>query len=148
MTDPRATVREIDGQLVLADPDALAVIRAVHKHQCRAIARAQSERVAHFVGRMAAKGLTGKEVVIVLINADDRYGHELANVLMPTTDWQPFRDRGEVPFARGLARREGIESALALFDEHAANKLRAHDGIAVVVVDHGVAEVCAPESAR
>lgn len=59
---------------------------------------------------------------------------------MPGFDWQKIRDRGEVPFARGLAMREGIRDALGFFDQEAATKLRDMTTV-VVVVDHGVAEV-------
>lgn len=140
---PRATVREIDGQLVLDDPDALAVARAVAKHNCRATLEEQRERVEHFVRRVAALGRTPAEVVITLVNVDDPHGRPLAELLMPGNEaaWQAFRDAGQVPFARGLATREGIQSFLDIVDEDAADKLRALDGLAVVVVDCGVAEV-------
>ncbi len=147
MTDtPRATVREVDGQLVLDDPDALAVALAVSKANCAAIVRAHGERVNHFVSRIVESGHSAKDVVIVLVNVDDVHGGPLADVLMPGHDWQAYRARGEVPFARGLARRDGMQEALALFDEQAAEKLRTHEGVAIVVVDFGVAEVFAPEA--
>ena len=60
---------------------------------------------------------------------------------MPGHDWQSYRDRGETPFARGLAGREGVRSFLEMIDREAMEKLRSFDGLAVVVVDHGVAEV-------
>jgi len=62
---------------------------------------------------------------------------------MPCHNWQEIRDRGEVPFARGLAVRDGIQEALGAFDKDAAKKLEDMTEIAVVVVDHGVAEVFA-----
>lgn len=138
---PRAYVTEVEGRTVLVDPDAVAVMRAVGKHNCRATFEIGTERVAHFARRIKERGLTAADVVIVLINVDDPHGSELAEVLMPSTDWQAIRDRGEVPFARGLASREGIQEALGLFDPEAAEKLRAWEGVAVVVVDHGVAEI-------
>jgi hypothetical protein len=60
---------------------------------------------------------------------------------MPGTDWQAIRDRGETPFALGLANRPGIQEILDQIDKEAADKLRGMAGIAVVVVDHSVAEV-------
>jgi hypothetical protein len=137
---PRAVVREIDGQLVLDDPDAVAVIRAVEKHNCRNTLELNADRVAHFKKRLAERGMTADQAVIVLLNVDDVHGGPLADALMPGFNWQEIRDRGEIPFARGLAMREGIQEALGTFDEEAAAKLRDMTDVAVVVVDRGVAE--------
>lgn len=137
---PRATVREVDGKLVLDDPDAVAVLRAVEKHNCRLVAESAADRIRHFEARIAEKGLSTKDVVIVLVCVDDPHGRGLADALMPGHDWQAYRDRGEVPYARGLAGREGVQEAVELFDRDAAEKLSGIDGAAVVVVDRGVAE--------
>lgn len=138
---PRATVREISGQLVLDDPDAVAVMRAVGKHNCRGTLEINADRVEHFKHRLAERGLSPTEAVIVLLNVDDPNGGQIAEALMPGHNWQEYRDRGEVPFARGLAMREGIEGTLDIFDKEAADKLREMMVAAVVVVDHGVAEI-------
>jgi len=60
---------------------------------------------------------------------------------MPGFNWQEIRDRGEVPFARGLALRDGIQAIIETFDSEAATKLLKMNEVAVVVVDHGVAEI-------
>lgn len=60
---------------------------------------------------------------------------------MPGNNWQEYRDRGEVPFARGLAERDGITEAVSTFDKEAGMKLSLMTDVAVVVVDHGVAEI-------
>ncbi len=138
---PRATVREVDGQLVLDDPDAVEMIRAVAKHNCKNTLVTNQDHVEHFMQRIAARKLNATEVVIVILNVDDLHGGPLADALMPGFDWQAIRDRDEVPFARGLAGREGIQETLALFDREAADKLATIAGVAVVVVDHGVADV-------
>lgn len=140
--EPRAVVREIDGKLVLDDPDAMAVARAVAKFNCGDTLKANADRVEHFRRRAVELGRTPTELVIVLLNVDDGNGRALADVLMPGFDWQAIRDRGEVPFARGLAGREGVQKALDVIDKEAADKLRAMTILAVVIVDHGVAEVC------
>ena len=140
---PRAVVREIDGQLVLDDPDARAVIGAVSKHNCKNTLEINADRVTHFKQRLAERGMTAKQAVIVLLNVDDIHGGPLADILMPGYNWQEIRDRGEVPFARGLAMRDGIQEALGAFDKDAAKKLKKMAEVAVVVVDHGVAEVFA-----
>ena len=140
---PRAVVRRVGGQLVLDDPDAVAVIHAVEKHNCRNTFELNADRVVHFKNRLAERGMTADQAVIVLLNVDDVHGGPLADVLMPGYNWQEIRDKGEVPFARGLAMRDGIQGALGTFDKEAAKKLKGMTDVAVVVVDHGVAEVFA-----
>lgn len=144
--DPDATgavVREVDGQLVLDDPVAVAVISAVEKHNCRNTLELNADRVEHFKRRLTERGMTPEQAVIVLLNVDDVHGGPLADVLMPGHNWQEIRDKGEVPFARGLAMRDGIQEALGAFDKDAATKLQSMSDVVVVVVDHGVAEVFA-----
>lgn len=144
--DPDATgavIREVDGQLVLDDPVAVAVISAVEKHNCRNTLELNADRVEHFKRRLTERGMTPDQAVIVLLNVDDVHGGPLADVLMPGHNWQEIRDKGEVPFARGLAMRDGIQEALGAFDKDAATKLQSMSDVAVVVVDHGVAEVFA-----
>lgn len=141
VTATGAIVREVNGQLVLDDPEAVAVISAVSKHNCKNTLEANADRVTHFKKRLAERGMTADQAVIVLLNVDDIHGGPLADILMPGQNWQEIRDRGEVPFARGLAMRDGIQEALDAFDEDAAKKLKNMTGVAVVVVDHGVAEV-------
>jgi len=145
---PQAIVREgPDGQLVLEDPMALAVVRGIAKHNCRITFKESAERVKYFVERAAIRKLGGDDVVIVVVNADDVHGAYLAAEFMPGMNWQPFRERGETPFARGLAGRDGLDKVIATFDPEAAEKLRTWtDGIAVLVVDHGIAEVFKAES--
>lgn len=139
--EPQAVVREVDGQLVLDDPVAFSVINAIAKLKCEDTLQLNRDRVEHFKRRLAEREMTADQVVIVLLNVDDVNGGQLAEGLMPGHNWQEIRDRGEIPFARGLAMREGIEGALDIFDEEAATKLRGMTDVAVVVVDHGVAEV-------
>ncbi len=144
--DPTATgavVREVDDQLVLDDPEAVAVISAVSKHNCKNTLEINADRITHFKKRLAERGMTADQAVIVLLNVDDVHGGPLADILMPGHNWQEIRDRGEVPFARGLAMRNGIQEALGSFDKDAAEKLTNMTEVAVVVVDHGVAEVFA-----
>lgn len=138
-----AVIREVNGQLVLDDPVAMAVIHAVEKHNCRNTLELNADRVEHFKRRLTERGMTPDQAVIVLLNVDDVHGGPLADALMPGHNWQEIRDKGEVPFARGLAMRDGIQEALGAFDKDAATKLQNMSDVAVVVVDHGVAEVFA-----
>lgn len=130
-----------DGQLYLDDPEGLAVAKAVAKHNCRSTLEGQAHRVAHFRERARLLNYDDHDVVIVLANVDTPLGQVLADKTMPGHDWQQFRDRGEIPFARGLIRREGMQEFLALADPEAADKLATSTGLAVVVVDYGVADV-------
>lgn len=140
--EPRAQVKEIDGQLVLDDPEGLAVLTAVGKHNCRATFDANAERVAHFVQRSSLRAPGEQPCVMVILNVDNSLAGELADVLMPGTDWQAFRAEGQIPFARGLAAREGIQKVIDEFDGAASAKLRAiTDVLPVVVMDHNVIEV-------
>lgn len=141
---PRAVVREVDGQIVLDDPDALAVIKGIGKANCRRTFEAQAERVAHFKRRIHELGREPDEVLIVLLNVDDPNGGQLAEVLMPGQEetWETFRRAGQIPFARGLAARPGIEDLVSGMDPEAGEKLRALRGkVAVVVMDHETVEV-------
>lgn len=136
-----AVVRDIDGQLVLDDPEALAVIRVMAKRSCRSTLDLNMDRVEHFKVRMTELGKTSDDVVIVVLNVDDIYGGQLAEVLMPGFNWQEIRDQGEIPFARGLAEREGVQFMVKQFDYEAAAKSWNTAEATALVVDHGVAEV-------
>ena len=117
--------------------------RLVRKICCQSTLELNSDRIPHFKLRAEQLGFSPRQVVIVLLNVNDEHGGPLAEQLMPGEDWKRFRDRGQVPFARGLAIRSGIESVLRLFDDEAAAKLHAMKGLSIVVVAHGVAEVFA-----
>ena len=132
-----ATVEIRDGQVVLVDPEAESAMRVVAEHNLRSTLKWHGERAAHFMRRAHERGLCGSDVVIVALGVDDPLGGVLAAGLMPGHDWQAYRNRGEVPYARGLAGREGIQAFLDEFAPRAAEALRAHDGLAVVVVDLG-----------
>lgn len=139
MTMP--VLREINGELVLEDPDAFAVMMAVNKHNCRGIFDFNIDGIYYFIRRMKELNKTPQEAVIVLISVDDVHGKEIAEALMPNQNWQELRDQGRKPFARGLAGREFMQAALEAFDKQAADKLRKTEGLAVVVVEHRVAEI-------
>jgi hypothetical protein len=136
-----AILREVDGQLVLDDPEALGVVKAVAKHNCKLTFEENEERVVYFVKRMQELQKDPASWVIVLVNADDVNGKAIAGALMPGQDWQPFRDQGMIPYARGIAFRSAMQMCLeGIQDFAAADKLRAARR-ACVVIDHGVAEV-------
>jgi hypothetical protein len=141
MSAAKPTVRVVAGELVLDDPAAFATVQVIGKHNCRATLDYQIDRVVHFETRMKVLNKSTDDVVIVLINVDEALGSAVANALMPGVNWQEIRDRGEIPFARGLAERGGIQELLDKVDEAAAAKLRIGKGVVVVVMDHGAVEV-------
>lgn len=136
-----AYITIIDGRTVLIDPVGYAMIQAVNKSNCENTYLNQIERVRHFKNRIAEKELDPKSVVIVLINVDSPYGGEVAEIIMPGHDWQQYRDNGQIPFARGLAMKEGVTELIATFDKEAAEKITQMEQIPVVVMDHGVVEI-------
>jgi hypothetical protein len=150
----RAIVKKIDGRLVLDDPDAVAVAKAVALHNCRTSFDLQRERIRHFARRARELGREDS-LAIVLLNVDDPNGGPLADVLMPNQDamWQALRDDGQVPFARGLAERMGIEKLVLALDKEAGETMKAihrlpSQGLPVVVMDQGVVLVLASDCAK
>lgn len=137
-----AVIYEVEGKLVLHDPEAIRLIKAVEKSNCENTLKLNADRIPYFKKRLSERGLTANDAVIVIINVDDVYGHPIADALMPGFNWQEIRDRGEIPFARGLATRKEMENTIEIFDPEAAKKLREkRDVVSIVVVDHGVAEI-------
>jgi hypothetical protein len=139
---PVARVEEIDGQLVMTDPFAVGMIQAIGKINCKETLKIQRDRVLHFTKRIKELGKSPDDFVITILNVNDVFGGCLAEMLMPGYNWQEIRDRGEIPFARGLAGREGIQNILDDIDKDAAQKLRdAGSVVTVVVMDHSAVEV-------
>jgi len=134
---PRTTVFVVSGQIVIDDP----FIRTLNKQKCYDTYVLNKDRVEHFRQRVVDRELTPDEVVIVVINVDDINGGPIADILMPGFNWQEIRDQGQIPFARGLATREGMQEIITYFDAEAGEKIRSKKDLAVVVVDHGVAEI-------
>ena len=61
------------------------------------------ERLQHFVHRaFNIFEMSNNEVVAVCIQVDSRWKY-IVDQLMPSHDWQEYRDRGEEPIARGTA---------------------------------------------
>ena len=117
------------------------MIQITSKQKCRETLELHLDRVEHFKRRFRKLGMTVNQAVIVVVNVDDVHGGILANILMPGYNWQKIRNQGGIPFANGLAKRDGIQAALETFDNKAAKKLQDMATLAVVVVDHSVAEV-------
>jgi len=104
--------------------------------------RENADRVRHFQQRVNELGRSGQDTVITLLNVDDPIGGVLADILMPGHDWQPYRDAGKVPTARGLASKSIVQEFLkAAGYQIAADELAGTDNLRVLVLDSGVALV-------
>jgi hypothetical protein len=81
-------------------------------HTTRAVElfRLNERRLAELAQRAVERGQTPREVMLVCILVD--HWRELLDQLMPSHDWQPIRDRGEQPIARGTAFRVGLVEVL------------------------------------
>lgn len=139
-----AKVVEVDGALVLVDPMAVEVVRAVNEHNCRKTFEGQRERVAHFRRRFDELALTPRTFCIVLLNVDDDNAHPIAESLMGNQEetWAAMRKRCEVPFARGLCGLPGLADVLGHFAPRAQGALcdlSNRNRYACVVVDYGTA---------
>jgi hypothetical protein len=127
---------------LLDDAEALAMVRAIAKCNCRWSLRLNAERVEHFRQRVLERGDDPAETCILIVAVDDEHGGPLAEILRPGEDWQAIRDRGEVPFARAIfTGRRMLVEGIGLFDPEAAHKLATLPGLVVLVIDFGVAEV-------
>lgn len=113
MSDRPHVTHACDGTLVLVDPDATAMVKALSKDACKRLLAANAERLAHFADRARGRD----DVCFVLLDADDTRGAALADVLMPGHDWQAYRGRGEKPVARGLTTLGGMVRALEAMQE-------------------------------
>ncbi len=63
--------------------------------------------------RATDRGLSGREFMLVCIDADDPTWTDMVDSLMPGEDWQHYRDRGEKPVARGSVDRAGMADYLS-----------------------------------
>lgn len=141
MNEPTAKV-EVgpNGELILIDPMACAVAKAVAKHNCKNTFDAHADRVIHFFNRVVELGLNSQNTVIVIANVDDPLGSILADVLMPGFNWNEIRQRGEIPFARGLAVRDGVIEFVKKVDPEIVIDDNPEQ-VQVIVVDHGTCEI-------
>jgi hypothetical protein len=137
---PTATVREVNGQLVLNDPVAVEVVKAIEKHNLKATFDFNHDRIEHFKRRIVELRKSPADLAIVVLNVNDPHGGLIADALMPGHNWDEIRARGEIPFARGLAMREGMQGAVDAIDKEAGDKLRTAK-TAVIVMDFGVVDV-------
>lgn len=111
--------------------------RSIARQNCLAFLKQNEERMVYFARRIVERGQTPQEILITCIMVDDPNGGPLAEALMPGYDWQPIRDQGQTPVARGLAVREGIQELLDKAIPEAGRALRDTPAYAILVVAYG-----------
>lgn len=111
--------------------------RLLLRANCYATLKVQEDRVRYFMKRIGERGMTGKDLVVLVINVNDEVGGQWAADLMPNENWQTIRDNGAIPVARGLGTRDSVEAALQDECPEAAKELQAIDDIAIIVIDFG-----------
>lgn len=114
---------------------------AIGKYNCCETLGMNADRIPYFKKELLRRGVSESDAAIIFVNVDDVHGKQIAEGLMPGEDWQEIRDKGQVPFVRGLTSKENIQEMLLIFDHEAATKLEEMKGLAIVVVDYKVAEV-------
>jgi len=138
-------VRVIDGQVVLDDPAALGVIQAIENHNKAQIVHSfmlNHDRIEYFLARMDEINLSPDEYCVIIACVDDENGSAIADVLMPGYDWQSIRDLGQVPFARGFAKKDFLIHALEFINPVAAEELKNIKGKKVtIVIDCNTADI-------
>lgn len=136
-------VTEINDELVLVDPQACAIIEAINRGSCRKTYDLNLDRINHFKQRFIDRQDSPEDVCIVIINVDDSYGKEISDILMPNVNWQEYRDRNEVPFARGLASKPFVVAYIdeCIMNSNVAKTLNDMQTLAVVVIDHQNVEI-------
>lgn len=133
-----------DGMPIGPDVDALSGDNMDSIKACMSFFAANADRIKYFIQRVKELGRSGADTVITLIDVDDPTGHGalLADLLMPGEDWQQYRDRGEVPVARGLAARETFPEILEeLGYDVAARELASSDDLRVIVLHASAVQV-------
>jgi len=54
----------------------------------------------------------GREYTVVCILVDDKAWTWFVDLLMPNHDWQAYRNRGEIPVARGVVPKKLVEEVI------------------------------------
>lgn len=135
-----------DGPIVRDADKALNAEHLARTQAAMEIFQASAERILYFKQRAENTDRSGRDVVITLIDADDPIGRVLADALMPNYDWQPYRDAGQVPVARGLAPKAGVAAFLQQAGYAvAAAELTDTEDLRVLVMHAEVAVVVDPD---
>lgn len=81
-------------------------------------------RLSELAARAGAKGHAAKDILIVCIDVDTSW-RDVVDELMPGYDWQAYRDRGELPIARGSVMRAGFGDYLCAAVPDIAHLIRS-----------------------
>ncbi len=128
-----------NGKYILEDPIAYEMFKTAAKINCRNTVLLHKERIFYFINRIKELKHIPESILINIINVDAMYGKELADVLMPNYEWNEIRNQGQVPFARGLSKREGMIDIIYYLDSKVAERITKIK-TAIFVCDHGVVE--------
>lgn len=136
-------VTKINDELVLVDQQACEIIKTINRINCEKTYDLNLDRINHFKQRFIDRQDNPEDVCIVIINVDDCYGKEISDILMPNVNWQEYRDRDEVPFARGLASKPFVVAYIDeyIMNSNAAKALNDMQTLAVVVIDSQNVEI-------
>lgn len=76
--------------------------------------RENKERLAELAWRaLHVKHLDHPSFFVICIDVDDPNWKDLVDTLMPGHDWQAYRDRNELPCARGSVMRDTVGEYIA-----------------------------------
>jgi hypothetical protein len=135
-------VHEVEGELMLHDiPASVALHKSIAKYGCCSTFDQNAEHILRLKACFDQRRLRPTEAVIAIINVKDVHGSHIAELLMGEFKQQEILGTDEIPYARGLMMRDSMQEAVEVFDQEAGTKLRGMTELAVVVIDHGVAEV-------
>jgi len=126
-----------DDPIARVDGDLVFMLAAIASANLLGAARLHSERIRHFQNRMAVLGRSAADTIITVLNGDDPIGAKIASLLMPPGWDTEFRACGQIPYARGLAERVGLEALMNQAAPTVAALMAEITGVIVLVADHG-----------
>jgi hypothetical protein len=112
------------------------------ENQCKKTFLSQSSEILRFRKIIKDKGIDPNSVLIVFINVDSDAGKKIANSFMPGHDWSEFRDKGEIPFMKGIADGSLRNAVTGSFDqEFPFNHIENIEDIPIVVIEQCGAQI-------
>jgi hypothetical protein len=117
------------------------LIQQEKQRKCRVVFAVNAPYIAHLKAEMGRMAMTTREWFIIIVNADDRVGQLLIGFLPSGLDRQEVPGRGQMSFARAIAKKESFQDMIATLNKEAAAKLQTISGMAVVIMNEEVIEV-------
>ena len=135
------TLREINGEFILYEPELNAEIERINKQNCEDLYNIYTDKINKNIEYILNNEMSHNESVIFLANADDINGSKITNILLPDHDWSLVRDKGHKPVLCGYMNRTDIQAFLDIIDENTAQKLREATGMSIIVIDSETTEL-------